>query len=420
MFIDSNLSGRPHSLYFHHMADKVHSKPSHLAQAGKKTVRTLAAAAFLNDLGSDMIYPIWPLFVTSVLGANLTVLGLIDGIGDAVVSLSSAASGYVSDKTQRRKVFIWVGYLLASLSRVGYAGAMIWQHLVPLRVLDRVGKIRSAPRDAIIADVSADEERGRNFGFVRAMDNLGAVVGIVACILLFNIGYRNLFLVAAVPSVLSAALVFGLVRDPARRPTKMLKGLSFRHIDRNLRLFVILSALFALGSFSYSFLLLYGRNAGVSDSTIPVLYLVFTAVAALVSMPFGRLSDRIGRKPVMLFSCILWGLVCASFLWVDSPPLVFLVFLVYGLHRASIDTVQRVFVAELAPPQYRASTLGGFQLVIGLCALPASLVAGILWDAVGREAPLLLSIGLTVASVSMLVFVHEPVRASSSTKPQSA
>jgi MFS family permease len=148
MFIDTNLSGRPHSLHFHQMEDRSHPEPSHPAQAGKKTVRTLAAAAFLNDMG------------------------LIDGIGDAVVSLSSAASGYVSDKTQRRKVFIWVGYLLASLSRVGYASAMIWQHLVPLRVLDRVGKIRSAPRDAIIADVSADGERGRNFGFVRSISDI--------------------------------------------------------------------------------------------------------------------------------------------------------------------------------------------------------------------------------------------------------
>jgi MFS family permease len=140
----------------------------------RKTVRTFAIASFLNDMGSDIIYPVWPLFVTQVLKADMAALGLLDGLGEALVSLSQAASGYLSDRIRKRKVFIWVGYLCGALSRFGYAAASVWQHLIPFRVLDRAGKMRGAPRDALVADVSTDENRGRHFGLLRAMDNLGA------------------------------------------------------------------------------------------------------------------------------------------------------------------------------------------------------------------------------------------------------
>lgn len=160
----------------------------------RKIIRIFSLASFLNDMGSDIIYPIWPLFVRS-LGANMTALGFIDGLGEAIVSISQAVSGFVSDKIRKRKFFIWLGYFFGSLSRVGYAFSSAWQHLIPFRILDRAGKIRSVPRDAILADISSNNDRGRNFGILRAMDNLGAVVGILICIFFFGIlGYRNLFL----------------------------------------------------------------------------------------------------------------------------------------------------------------------------------------------------------------------------------
>ncbi|MFH1525867.1 MAG: MFS transporter [Bacteroidota bacterium] len=262
-----------------------------------KTVRIFALASFLNDLGSDMIYPIWPLFVTSVLGAPMAVLGFIDGLGEAIVSISQAASGYISDRTRRRKIFIWTGYLFGSLSRVGYAISSVWQHLIPFRILDRAGKIRGAPRDAIIADISTKENRGKNFGFLRAMDHLGAVCGIIVCILFFKVlGYRNLFLLAAIPSVVSALLIFSLIKEKKPTDIRIFKGLSLKTLSLNFKLFLVSSSLFALGSFSYSFLLVYARELRFPVAFVPVLYLVFTVVAGVVSHPFGRLSDRIGRK----------------------------------------------------------------------------------------------------------------------------
>ncbi|WP_455364355.1 MFS transporter, partial [[Eubacterium] cellulosolvens] len=227
-------------------------------KAGRKAVRTLAAASFLNDFGSDMIYPIWPLFVTTILGANMVILGFIDGLGEAIVSISQAVSGYVSDRIRKRKIFVWSGYLFGSLSRVGYALSTVWQHLIPYRILDRAGKMRGAPRDAIIADISTKMDRGKNFGLLRAMDNLGAVCGIITCILFFGLlGYRNLFFLAAIPSAIGSLLIIYFIKEREETKIRIYKGLSIKDIDKNFRLFLLLSSFFALGSFSYSFLLIY-------------------------------------------------------------------------------------------------------------------------------------------------------------------
>ena len=374
----------------------------------KRTVRIFALASFFNDLGSDMIYPIWPLFVTTYLGANMAALGFIDGLGDAIVSISKAVSGYTSDRIRKRKCFIWAGYILGSLSRVGYAFSTTWQTVIPFRVLDRAGKIRSSPRDAIIADISTKDERGRNFGLVRAMDNLGAVCGIIICILLFNyLGYKNLFLLAAFPSVIATLLILFFVKEKKTSEKRIYKGLSLRDLNKNYKLFLVLSSIFALGSFSYSFLLIYAKDFGFQLTFVPVLYLISTVVSSLVSLPFGSLSDKIGRKNVLIASFVLWALVCLSFIFVHNYFSIIITFVLYGLHKGALDPVQRTLVAELAPEQYRASSLGGFQMVIGLCAFPASLIAGILWDRVDIVAPFYFSLCLTIVAVIMLLFVKE-------------
>ncbi|MBE0711506.1 MAG: MFS transporter [Candidatus Aminicenantes bacterium] len=377
----------------------------------RKTIRTFAIASFLNDMGSDIINPIWPLFVTQVLKANMAALGFLDGLGEAVVSLSQAIAGYYSDRIRKRKVFIWTGYLCGGLSRLGYAASSAWQHLIPFRVLDRAGKIRGAPRDAMLADVSTDENRGRHFGLLRTMDYAGSVVGILISIALFDVlGFRLLFALAAIPSVIGVVLILRNIKEAGPPRSRLFKGFAFKDIDRNLALYIILNAVFALGAFTYSFLLLYAKSAGFKAGFIPVLFLVFSATAALFSYPFGRLSDKIGRKPVLFMAYAAWAAVCAGIIFARGLAAIAFLFVLFGIHKAALDPVQKTIAAELAPQPYRASVLGGFQMVIGLAAFPASLLAGLLWDKAGRRVPFFLSLGLTGVAALLLLFVEERPR----------
>ncbi len=374
----------------------------------RKTVRIFAWASFLNDLGSDIIYPIWPIFVTSILKANMAALGFLDGLGDALVSISTAVSGYLSDRLKKRKVFIWTGYFLGALSRIGYSLSTIWPHLIPFKIIDRTGKIRSAPRDAIVADVSTDENRGKNFGFLRTMDHLGAVFGIIVCIIFFKIlGYKILFAFAAIPSLVSALLVFLFIKEKKSEKVKIYRGITLKELDRNFKFFLILSSIFALGAFSYSFLLIYAKNFGFKVGFVPVLYLIYTASASLFSLPFGKLSDKVGRKSVLMLSFLLWALVCLILISSPSQMMIISTFILYGAHKGALEPVQKTFVSELAPKEFKASCLGGYQMVIGLCALPASFIAGLLWEGLGMSAPFYFSLFLTIVSGFMLFFVKK-------------
>jgi len=374
----------------------------------KRTVSIFAAASFLNDLGSDIVYPIWPLFVTTFLGANLVILGLLDGLGDGLVSISQAASGYISDRIKRRKIFIWLGYLLGSLSRIGYGLSTVWQILVPFKILDRTGKMRDSPRDAVIADASTKNDKGKNFGIIRMFDNLGAVAGIVISITLLGyLGYKKLFLLASIPSIIAALLVYFFIREKPSSKLKVYKGISFKNLSKNFKLFLVSSSFFALGAFSYSFLLVSANKLGFRVGLVPVLYLVFTAVASLFTYYFGKMSDRTGRKFVLSLSYIFWIITCIIFIYFESYILIIFAFVFYGLHRAALEPVQKAFVAELAPAKFRASTLGGFQMVFGLLALPASLLAGFLWTAKSMTSIFYFSIFLTLVSIIVLFFVKE-------------
>jgi MFS family permease len=382
-----------------------------LKAESKRTIRVFALASFFNDFGSDIIYPVWPMFITTVLRANMAVLGFLDGLGEALVSLSQAVSGTLSDRWQKRKVFIWTGYLCGSLSRLGYALSSIWTQVIPFRVLDRAGKIRSAPRDAMVADLSTEANRGRNFGLLRAMDNAGALAGILACIILVNfLDLRVLFALAALPSLVSVAVILLLIREAKPAEKHVFRGVFLKDFSSNFRLYLISNAIFALGAFSYSFLLIFAKDAGFKPGFVPVLYLLYTAAASFLSLPFGRLSDRFGRKPILLISFGLWSVVSLGMVFGRSLVFMGGMFVVYGLHKAALEPAQRALVSDLAPAGLRASFLGTFQMVIGLCALPASFLAGLLWDRFGRAVPFLLSLALTVGSAVLLLFVKDTAK----------
>jgi len=336
----------------------------------------------------------------------MVVLGFIDGLGEALVSISQAVSGYISDRLRKRKVFIWVGYLFGASSRIGYALSKSWAWLIPFKILDRTGKMRGSPRDAMVADLSTEENRGANFGFLRSVDNLGAVCGITTSLLLLGmLGYRNLFLLASIPSVIGAILIFLLIKEAKTKG--IYKGLSLRDLDRNFRLFLFSSTIFALANFSYSFLLVFTRKWGFAETTVPVFYLVFTIAASLASYLLGRASDRFGRRVILSLSYLLFSAMCVGFIFANSWVVFVLLFIVYGVHKAGLDTVQRAFVSELCPAKFRASTLGAFQMIVGLAAFPASIIAGALWENVATSAPFVFSATLSVVALLILPFVRE-------------
>ena len=355
-----------------------------------------------------MIFPIWPIFLTTVLGANMAVLGFIEGLSDAIVSISQALAGYASDRLKKRKVFIWLGYLFAGVARAGYAISTAWPHTIPFRILDRAGKIRGAPRDAMIADFSNHHNRGRHFGILRTFDNLGAVFGILFCIAFVEIiGFRNLFLIAAIPSLIGALLIFTTTKEQDGLSLKLYKGLSLKDLNNNFKLFLAVSAIFSLSSFSYSFLLIFANEFGFQLGFVPVLYLIFTMLASAISLPAGRLSDHFGRKPLIISAFGIWALTCLIFIFWKSWAGIVIAFALYGIHLGIIDTVQKTFASELVPSEFRASGLGGFQMVIGLCALPASLIAGLLWESFGSNAPFYFSLALTMVAGALLLAVRE-------------
>ncbi len=373
----------------------------------RKTLAIFSSASFLHDMGADMVFAVWPLFLTNVLGASMSVVGFVDGLGDAVVSLSQAAAGYWSDKIHKRKPFIWGGYALGALARIGYALSNTWQMVIPFRILDRAGKMRGSPRDAILSELSSDANRGKNFGILRASDNLGAVTGIVlALVLLPLLGFRTLFVLAACPSLLAAFLIVRYVKEKSVPKAQALKHVRFK-LSRKAKIFFVATAFGELGVFSYSFLLLAARSLGWNDLSVPALYLVFNVVAAGLSYPLGALSDSLSRRAVLWFSYACWLLCCTLFLIDHSQLVIVLALILYGVYRAGTDTVQKAMMAELAPKEALATTLGAYQLLIGLCALPSSFVAGLLWDNYGMQSSFLWSSVLVVIAATLLLFIRQ-------------
>ncbi len=374
----------------------------------KKTVWLFSLGAFLNDLGYYAIVTIWPVFVTSVIGASVTFLGFIDGLGDAFVSLSQAGSGFLSDKLKKRKVFIWLGYFFAFISRIVYAFSYQSWQLIPGKILDRAGKMRDAPRDAIVADITPREKRASAFGMLRAADRGGAVLGLIASILLVGyFSYRQMFLLAAIPSLLGSLIVLFFVREDIHAD-HLKPEFSLKFVSRDLKIFTLASAIFTLGAFSDSFYILAANKMGISLKMVPLFFLAFLFCSSIFAVPFGKLSDKIGRIFVVAAAFILFIVVNLIFIFYQSFWMIFLAFIIYGIHNAAYEGNLKTIVAEFAPASLRTSVIGSFQMLIGLIALPASLIAGILWDGIGLKAPFVLSLSLTLIALIFLFFVREP------------
>ncbi|MBI4450535.1 MFS transporter [Candidatus Woesearchaeota archaeon] len=379
----------------------------------KRALTSFSIASFLNDLGSDAVKPFWPMFVTGVLGAPASILGLLDGIGDAISYASRLPAGWLSDRLGKRKPMIWTGYTLAGFSRIGYALSPAVGWLFPFKAMDRLGKMRDPPRDALLADVTPKKHRGRAFGTLTAMDNLGATLGPLFGLLLFGLlGYRWLFALAALPSLIGAALVLSVVHE---HRGKGLNTHPFRSLTNSFWRFAVLNALFALGWISLSFMVLSATATGrIPVAVTPLLFLAMSLCAVGSSAATGRLIDRVGRKPMLVVASLLFAATMAGFLALESSAstgimswiLAFALFALYGIHYGAFTTAQPAFAVELLSPGMRAFGSGIYQSIFGFATLIASTLAGVLWQfASPATAFMYAAIIASVASAAFVVFL---------------
>lgn len=387
-------------------------------QTGKRLdpgVVTLGWVSFLSDVASDMIYPLLPDFLTRTLGAGPAALGLIEGVAESAASLTKVASGRWSDRIRHRKRFVVFGYLLAALVRPLVGLAQAWGQVLAIRFVDRVGKgVRTPPRDALLADLTPPESRGRAFGLQRAMDNAGAFVGPLLAALLLKYVFREertVFLLALVPGLAAVALLLWRVPDrPRPVPAPATADDPPEKLPRELWIAIGIFALFALANSTDAFLLLRARQAGVPLWQMPLLWAFFQGVKAAAGTPGGALSDRIGRAPTLALGWAVYGLSYVGFAFAARAPQIWPLFAFYGLFFALTEGTERAMVADLVSERLRGRAFGAFHAAIGLAALPASLFFGILWKAIGPRVAFLVGAALALVATAALYLLRGRIR----------
>jgi len=400
-----------------------------------RNVVVLGVVSLLTDISSELLIMVIPLFLANVLAATPVVIGLVEGIAESAAAVLKLGSGALSDRLARRRVLVGTGYGTSVLAKALYLVAATWPVVLVARVGDRLGKgIRTAPRDALIADSTPPEARGRAFGLHRAMDTTGAVIGVAlaalvidhvqgGAVLLELETFRILALVALVPGVLAVLVVAIGVRDVRRSPRSVassapgtvpaprdappaVTGAGLRDLPAAFWLFTLATGLFTLGNSSDAFLALRSQDLGVGVRDLLLIAVAFNVVDALVAWPMGALSDRLGRRRLLAAAWSLYAIVYAGFAVAGGSGVVLPLWLLYGAYYGVNEAVGRALVADLATPERRATAYGIVNAVVGLAILPASVVAGLLWDGVGPAAPFWFGAGCAAAGILVLGFVR--------------
>lgn len=357
-----------------------------------RTVYILGLVSLFTDISSEMIYPLLPVFLTSVLGAGPIALGLIEGIAEATSSILKLVAGIWTDKVGKRKPFVVLGYIIAGISRPLIAFANTWHGVFGLRFLDRVGKgIRTAPRDALIADVTSLESRGTAYGIHRSMDHAGAIIGpLLASFLLGYLGItlHNIFLLAAIPGVIGIGILIMGVREPKIHAKESEKKIfhpirDWKTINPDFKLFLLAIFIFTLGNSTDAFLLLKLSNAGVPIAWVAVLWAGLHIIKMTSTYWGGKFTDSFGKKKMMILGWLYYSVIYFAFSQVNSLLPLILVFLAYGLFYGLSEPAERALVAEMVPQDLRGTAFGYFHMVIGIGALPASILFGWIWQVFG-------------------------------------
>lgn len=370
----------------------------------------LGITSLLTDISSEMIYPILPVYLVTVLGASPLVLGFIEGIAESLASLLKVFSGYFSDRLKSRKPFAVLGYASSGAGKLFLYLANSWVYVFFGRAIDRFGKgVRTAPRDALIADSADAKRRGAAFGLHRTMDTVGACIGILAAYF-FTVHYkgdfRNIFLLSLIPAFLGVVILF-FVREKKHISGIKKEKIRFQwsKLDKKLKLFLIFSFIFTLGNSSNQFLLLRAKTLGSPLPLIILFYLVYNITYALVSYPAAHFSDRNGRRNVLVLGYLFYGLVYLGFALNSSLNMFWVLFGLYGFYIGFTEGVEKALLTDIAPQELRATTIGLHATLVGIGLFPASFFAGMLWKFIGPAAPFYFGGAMGIAAAVGLWFI---------------
>ena len=374
-----------------------------------RNIFLLALTSLFADVSTEMLYPVLPIYLTQTLMANGSIVGIIEGIAQATQNIIQGFSGYLSDKLQKRKPIALFGYLLSALSKPFIGIANGWPGVLTARFSDRVGAgSRSAPRDALIAASVEEKHRGKAFGLEGAGDNLGAVIGPLITILLvfsFQFSIRSIFYLAIIPGLLAFIMMLIVKEKKVDFSSKSKLDLHVRQFPKTYRNYLLVTALFGIGNSSNAFLILQIQDKGLSLVMTVFVYAMFNLVASLISYPAGSLSDRFGRRPILLIAFLIFFISYTGFSFTPGFVLMGILFVFYGLFQGIFRSVGKSFAADFVPAHMRASGVGWYSAVVGLSGLMASLIAGQLWDKVGHTAVFIYGAASSVIGIIALLLL---------------
>lgn len=371
----------------------------------------LGLVSFFADISSEMVYPIIPLYLTSDFGATPALVGIIEGIAESLASLLKVFSGYITDKYKKKKPIALIGYAASLVYKIALIFAGSWTGILGARVIDRIGKgVRTTPRDVMVSESAEKNQMGKAFGVHKALDMAGSAIGIFSAYYILkssqgNFDYKNIFLMAIIPAAISLFMFLLVKEKPDTRVAKEREPFwnNIKKLDSQLKMYLLVAFVFTLGNSSNTFLLLRAKSVGFDDTTVILLYFLYNITASILAIPLGKLSDKLGRKRILVSGYIVFSVVYLGFVFALNKTVIAAAFVLYGVYTAMTAGVERAFIAEISPKELKGTMLGLHSTIVGIALLPASTIAGFLWNLFGARVPFIFGAGMSLCAALILI-----------------